>query len=248
MAGPVTVTPAEPGIAVVAMADRVGRNTFTPALVQGLFESFGRLAADEAVKVVVVHGYDTIFLAGGTLDELLAIADGGKKFDEAGFFRLLLDCPLPVIAAMQGHALGGGLAFGLYADMVVLSRESLYATNFMKYGFTPGMGSTLLLPLRFGSALANEMLYSARSYHGGDLAQRGVGYPVVPRAAVIDTALALARDLADKPRAALTALKQTLTEPLRAGLPAAVEREKAMHELTFAADGIRDRIRDRFGR
>ena len=55
---------------------------------------------------------------------------------------LLLDCKIPTIAAMQGHALGGGLAFGCYADLIILAEECFYSANFMNHGFTPGMGAT----------------------------------------------------------------------------------------------------------
>jgi polyketide biosynthesis enoyl-CoA hydratase PksI len=154
---------------------------------------------------------------------------------------------VPVIAAMQGHALGGGLAFGLFADMVVLSRESLYGANFMKYGFTPGMGATYIIPERFGAALGQEMLLTANLYHGGELARRGVGYPVEPRAQVIPAAMKLARDLADKPPLSLRLLKKHLTRATAAVLPEIVRLEQEMHDRSFAQPGVRDRILTRFG-
>jgi polyketide biosynthesis enoyl-CoA hydratase PksI len=216
-------------------------------LVQGLFERLAEIAADPDLKVVVLHGYDSVFLAGGTLGELLDIADGTRSFDDKGFYRLLLDCPLPVIAAMQGHAMGGGFVFGLYADIVMLARESIYGTNFMKYGFTPGMGATEIEPRKLGEALAAEMLYSARAFHGGRLAERGIPFTVLPRAELIAQALALAAELADKPRLALTLLKQRLTADLRARLPEAIATERQMHEATFARPETRERITQRFG-
>jgi polyketide biosynthesis enoyl-CoA hydratase PksI len=235
-------------IAVIEMADREGRNTFTRALVAGLGVAFERIAADRTVKVVVIHGFDSIFCAGGTHEELLTLAEHRVTFDVHDFYRVLLDCPLPVIAAMQGHALGGGLVFGLYADLVVLSQESIYSANYMKYGFTPGMGSTLVLPMKFGTVLAGEMLFSARGYHGGTLRERGVGLPVVPRAETVATALRLAEDLADKPAISLRLLKQAMTHRLRLDLPDVIAREKAMHEATFSEPDVIDRINERFGR
>jgi polyketide biosynthesis enoyl-CoA hydratase PksI len=235
-------------IAVVGMQERAGRNTFTVPLVSGLAEAFGAIAARPEAKVVVLHGADGVFSAGGTLEELIGIADGRQAFDEAGFYRMLLDCELPVIAAMNGHALGGGLVFGLYADLCVMATESLYAANFMKYGFTPGMGATLILPHRLGNALGQEMLFTANGYHGGALKERGIGLPVVPRAEVVPAALRLARDLAAKPAVSLRLLKDALAAPIREALPAAAAREKAMHEVTFRQPGIQDRIRARFGR
>jgi polyketide biosynthesis enoyl-CoA hydratase PksI len=234
-------------IGVIEMADHAARNTFTRALVGGLGDVLGRIGEDPAIRVVVIHGYDSIFCAGGTLEELLTLAEHKVTFDAHNFYRALLDCPVPVIAAMQGHALGGGLVFGLYADLVVLAQESLYSANFMKYGITPGMGATLLLPTKLGTPLASEMMFSARGYHGGTLRERGVTFPVVPRAETVAAALKLAEDLADKSPLALRLLKQALNERLLRDLPAAVAREKTMHEASFAQPDIAARIADRFG-
>lgn len=235
-------------IAVVEMADREGRNTFTRDLVGGLGVALKRVAEDKEIKVVVIHGYDSIFCAGGTLEELLTLAEHKVTFDAHDFYRALLDCPVPVIAAMQGHALGGGLVFGLYADLVVMAQEAMYAANFMKYGITPGMGATVLLPIKLGAPLANEMLFSARGYHGGTLRERGIGIPVVPRTETVATALKLAADLADKSDVALRMLKQAMNHRLLQQLPAAIEREKAMHETSFAQPDVIGRISERFGR
>ena len=247
MAEVVTATRGDDGVWVIAMEDREGRNTFTRALVAGLFDALRRVGQDAEARAAVLHGFDTIFLAGGTMEELIGIAERRQRFDEAGFYRLLLDCPVPTIAAMQGHALGGGLVFGLYAEMVVMAREALYSANFMKYGFTPGMGSTMILPEKLGAALGEEMLLTARSYHGGTLESRGVPFPVVPRAEVLPAAMALARDLADKPPTALRLLKEHLTRERRARLDDVVDREVAMHDITFAAPDVQARIRDRWG-
>lgn len=247
MSAAVKLTRPLPGVACLQMEDREGGNTFTQALVCGLADGVREAGEDAATRVVVLHGYGSLFCAGGTLEELVDIADGRRSFDEGAFYRLLLDCPLPVIAAMQGHAMGGGLVFGLYADLLVLSRESLYGANFMKYGFTPGMGATELLPRKLGPVLAAELLFTARGYHGQALAARGLPCPVLPRAEVIPHALGLARDLADKPRVSLVKLKEALNAPLIEALPAAVRRERAMHEETFAQEGIRQRIHQRYG-
>jgi len=105
-------------------------------------------------------------------------------------------------------------------------QEAIYSADFMKYGFTPGMGSTLVLPMKLGAALANEILLSERDYHGSTLRERGIGFPVVPAAETVATAVKLANDLADKSDVAL---------------------EKAMHETTFAQPDVIDRLNQRLG-
>ena len=234
-------------IGVVSMEDRANRNTFSRPFVTGLLGVFAEIAADPDLKAIVIHGYDNYFCCGGTKEELLSITEGNLQFTDSKFFDLLVQCPLPVIAAMQGHALGGGLAFGCFADMLVLSEQALYSANFMRYGFTPGMGATYIIPRKFGESLGAEMLFTALSYHGGEVRDRGAGVRVLPRDQVIDGAISLARELADKPRIALLELKQHLAAPVRQALPGVVARELAMHSVTFAQPEVRRRIETLFG-
>lgn len=243
----VTISRPMANVAVVEMADRASRNTFSQALIRDLIAAFEILRGDASVHVIVVHGYDSYFCAGGTQQELLDFADRRVQFDDLPLFRLFLDAEVPVIAAMQGHAIGGGLAMGLFADIVILSEESLYSANFMKYGFTPGMGATLVLPVKLGNALASEMLLTAGHYHGGELAKRGVPFAVLKRRDVIPAAMRMARDIADKPLVSLKLLKRRLTADLIDRLPAAVHAEVEMHEVSFAQPEVRRRIETLFG-
>jgi len=154
---------------------------------------------------------------------------------------------VPTIAAMQGHAIGGGLAFGCYADLIILGEECIYSTNFMKYGFTPGMGATYMIPRKFGEMLGHELLYTADTYSGGLLKSRGIPISVVKKADVLSTAMQKAKQLADKPRYSLQLLKAHLTQEIRKTLPQIIEQELAMHEKTFAQAEVKKRIEERFG-
>lgn len=236
------------GIIRIKMQDRVSKNTFSAELIAGLTDAFRSIKDQPRYKVAVLTGYDTYFASGGTQDQLLAISEGRAKFTESDLYSMALNCPIPVISAMQGHGIGGGFAMGLFSDFVILSRESFYTTNFMKYGFTPGMGATFILPQKLGISLAQEMLFTARNYRGEELQMRGVPFPVVPREEVMTYALELAETLAEKPRVSLVALKDHLVAPLREGLPGVIEQEVLMHDKTFGQHGVKDRIRTLFGK
>lgn len=108
----VTLIYPEPTIAVVEMADHTYRNTFSQPLSEGLVHTFEAIQQNPNVKVVVIHGYDNYFCCGGTQEELLKIFEGEIKFNDLAFYRVLLDCEIPTISAMQGHGIGDGLAFG----------------------------------------------------------------------------------------------------------------------------------------
>lgn len=234
-------------VAVVTMEDRASKNTFSPELTAGLLAAFRAIGGDEGVKAVVLQGFGNYFCCGGTREELLKIHAGEAVFTDGHIHDLLLRCEVPVVSAMQGHALGGGLVFGSYADLLVMGRQCLYSANFMRYGFTPGFGSTCIVPKRFGDVLGREMLLTAQSYSGADLRARGAGALVVDKGEVVAEAMKLARELADKPRVALVALKAHFRRSIEAELAACVREELAMHGLTFSRPEVRERIEELFG-
>ena len=140
----VTVRAHPEGIVVVKMEDREAKNMFSEAFMEGVAEAFAHIEQMPGYKVVVLTGYDSYFASGGTKESLLAIQAGQIKFTDTRIFQAALDCKLPVIAAMQGHGIGAGLALGMFADIVLLSEESRYVSPYMNYGFTPGAGATYI--------------------------------------------------------------------------------------------------------
>jgi polyketide biosynthesis enoyl-CoA hydratase PksI len=243
-------------VAVVAMEEREHKNTFTLRLINGLKEAMAAVRSDSSFKVVVVHGFDNYFCCGGTKEELLDLSGGVNKeagegrvqFTDLNFHDLFLGCEIPVIAAMQGHALGAGLSLGCTADIVFMGEQCLYSAIFMKYGFTPGFGATYIIPKKLGETLGYEMLISADNYYGRQLKERGAPVRIVSKEHVVPEALAMARQLADKPRLSLTVLKEHMNRILRREFQQAVEDELQMHRITFDQPEIRQRIEQLFGR
>ncbi len=244
----VELTEIEEAIVQIKMQDRQSKNTFSQAIIAGLMSAFQKIKEESKYKAVILTGYDSYFASGGTQEQLIALTEGNSKFTDFDLYSLSLNCPIPVIAAMQGHGIGGGFAMGLFADFIILSRESFYTTNFMKYGFTPGMGATYILPKKMGIVLAEEMLLTARNSRGEELQMRGVPFPVIPREKVLDYAYDLARTLAEKPRVSLVALKEHLVAKMREELPAVIEQEVTMHAKTFGQPSVKERIKSLFGK
>jgi polyketide biosynthesis enoyl-CoA hydratase PksI len=244
----VELTEVGDGIVQLKMQDKANKNTFSNELAQGLIEAFETIKHQLRYRVVIFTGYDTYFASGGTQEALLSLSAGIGKFTDKDLYSLALNCPIPVISAMQGHGIGGGFVMGMFADLVVLSRESIYTTNFMKYGFTPGMGATFILPQKLGISLAQEMMLTAKNYRGEELQKRGIPFPVLPRDEVMDYAYELATTLAEKPRVSLVTLKDHLVAHQRESLPRTIAQEVAMHEKTFHQPEVRERIEAFFGR
>ncbi|AGP33712.1 hypothetical protein SCE1572_03900 [Sorangium cellulosum So0157-2] len=245
----VTLKVVDGSIAWIEMNDVTHRNMFSEGLVLGLLARFREIQGRADIKAVVLAGGGNVFMMGGTEDGLIDIADGNAKYSDLPFlYEGLLRCEVPVIAAMQGHALGAGLCFGLYADVVVMAEEAIYGANFMSYGFTPGLGATYILAERFGNPLATEMMYVARSFTGRELKERRSSPIFRPAAEVHAEALAIARRLADKPRESLVILKQELAGRTLAALPRVIAAEIEMHRQTFAIPEVRERIREHFAK
>ena len=221
------------GVLVVRMVDRNTKNLFSPELIQGLEDVFAHIEASDQYSVVVLCGYDTYFASGGTKETLLAIQQGKVKFTDSKVFQLPMSCKLPVIAAMQGHAIGGGWMLGMFSDVCLFSAASRYISPYMQYGFTPGAGATLILPATLGVDLAKDTLFTAAEYTGSELQAKGLIHRCLARGEVMSQALAQADALATRRREDLIALKRYFSARWLAVLDATYEHELAMHEKSF---------------
>lgn len=221
------------GVVLMQLHDRQAKNLFSEALVSGLKEAFAHIEQTLTYKVVILTGYDSYFVTGGTQETLLAIQKGEVQFTDEKAFQLPMECRLPVIAAMQGHAIGGGWSFGMFADIPLLSEESRYRSPYMSYGFTPGAGSTLVFPKKIGYDLARETLLTGHEMSGAELKERGIGLRVLPRRQVVSAAMALAQSLAREPRHQLIQWKEASARSLRELSEETYARELAMHQQTF---------------
>ena len=178
------VTRPEAGICELRMDDAANRNGLSEALVRALMTAFASLATDPGVKVVLLKGRADVFCAGATLESLRDVAHDRVRVKDVELPAAVVGCPVPVVAAIEGHAVGGGLALALCCDIQVAAEESRYGTNFAELGFTPGMGTTTLLPLAVGHGRASEMMMTARFYKGREMAGTGLFTHVVRRADV----------------------------------------------------------------
>lgn len=235
------------GVATIRLADTVNRNVFTAELVRQFTEALASAVAEPRSKVVLLAGLPDIFSAGGSRESLLADPDRHETLAHDEIIRAPLRCPLPVVAAMRGHAIGGGLMFGLYADIPVLSERSVYVLNCLGYGFMPCLGATWVLPHRLGPALGAEVLLGAQTFRGRELRERGAPLRVVPHPAVESTAAALAARIASAPRASLEYAKAALAATWRAESDRAFQREVAGHLDTLRLPMVRQAVATRYG-
>ncbi len=242
----VTCKVAADSVALIEMRDEAGHNALSEAFVESLLAAITRAVALEATKVIVLAGGRQVFSAGAPKELLRRLLDGDIRPADIGLPRHLLAVPVPMIAAMEGHATGGGFALGLCADIVIIARESRYGCSFLNMGLTPGMGTTRLLEHCLSTAVAHELMFTGEFRRGADFEGHGGFNYVLPRAEVRAKAMDVAARIAEKPRAALETLKRGLAERRRGAFEEAYALETKMHRAALAQPEIRRLIEEEY--
>ncbi|MCA9605756.1 MAG: enoyl-CoA hydratase/isomerase family protein [Myxococcales bacterium] len=238
----------EDGVALVRMVDEAGDNAMSPRFVAELLAVLDEVERWRALKVVVLAGTDDVFSSGADPEMLAQLTEGAIAPSEITLPKRVLEIPVPVVAAMAGHAIGGGLALGLCADVVIAARQSRYGCSFMNLGFTPGMGMTRLLEHVATPAVAHEMLLTGEPKKGRWLEARGAFNAVLDKQDVLPHALDLAARIAEKPRLSLELLRRALTLPRRQAFEETHTIESLMHRVSFALPEVRERIGELHGK
>ena len=237
------------GIVEIHLEDEASRNAIDTAFVDELDRISRRLQDDAEARVAIFTGMEGIFSSGGSaqlIGELHTFYEQGVEHDYLRKMKAMLDIPIPLIAAMEGGAVGGGLTLGLYADIVIAAEESRYGFSFMNMGFTPGMGTTALALEAFGPSKGFELMCTGELKTGRELrGSPGFSY-VLPRAQVWPRALELAEAIAEKPRTALELCKRYLSLKRRQRLEETSLVEAMMHKISFGQPHIQELIREGF--
>jgi len=193
----------EDHVATITLNRPENRNSMTPDVLEGLAASVSLARGDRDVRCVIVTGRGKSFCAGADFKSREA-RDADAPFTAApdrlyatySHFLSLLDIEVPTIAAMQGHAIGGGLGLGVVCDLRVANREARYGANFVRLGLHPGMATTYLLPRLLGVPRALEMLLTGRIVSGAEAESLGLVNHAVDPEDVGARARELAREIA----------------------------------------------------
>ena len=236
----------EPGVAVVVLDDPDRRNAMTVEMGEALRSTTEELGADEQVRAVVLTGEPPAFSAGG---DLAMLEDYARRTREEGFdatesmrsfyarFLSVRDLPVPVIAAVNGHAVGAGLCVALACDLRIVADEAKVGLNFSRLGLHPGMGGSWLLPQAVGAQRAAELLYTGRLVAGDEAASWGLALESLPAGEVLPRAVALASEIATAAPQVVRQLKQTLAIPA-ATLDEALGREARCQAVNYGTEDL----------
>jgi polyketide biosynthesis enoyl-CoA hydratase PksI len=234
--------PADARIGVLSMRDVQSKNTFVDAFVEEMMETLAGLQKDKTYRVIILTGLKDVFCAGASKDALMSIFDGELEVKDLALSELLLSVPVPMIAAMEGAALGGGFVVALCCDIVLMNEKKMYGTNFTNMGFTPGMGATRLLQGLVGDFVANEMMFRGRLMKGREYRGRSLINYILPSEEIMPKALDIALDIAEKPLKTLHILKYSVSLNKRKLLLEARVHEDFMHKISFADEEVKNII------
>jgi 4-carboxy-3-alkylbut-2-enoyl-[acp] decarboxylase len=245
----VTIDVQDNGIAYLRMQDLEHKNTFSDDFVHAVIVALDRLEEEYDPKVLILSGLPEVFSGGADKQNLVDLCDGKIHVKDLLISEKLVNAPFPIIAAMEGHAVGGGMIMAVCSDMVVAARESRYGVVFMNLGFTPGMGCTELLANLVGPNIANEMMYTGKCYKGKELAEKStqINY-IVPKAEVMATAENIALQIIEKSVKSISLLKNALSAKKKQQLVTARVQEDFMHRLSFGFPETRATIEEHYGK
>lgn len=212
-------------VAVVCL-HRPPNNFFDTALLEALAGAYEHLAGTGTCRAVVLRSEGRNFCAG------LDFAHN-KDQDIAALYRnalRLFAAPLPVVAAVQGSAVGGGLGLALSADFRVATPASRFSANFARLGFHHGFGLTITLPRVAGEQRAADLLYSGRRVDGAQALALGLCDRLVDEEELLSDAIAYAGTIAASAPLAVQSIRATLRQGLVERLRLAMDHECAQQE------------------
>ncbi|MET8978831.1 enoyl-CoA hydratase-related protein [Streptomyces sp. NPDC004539] len=204
------------------------------------------LADTRDVRAVVLYGGERLFAAGADVKALAAMGpDEVRGWNRAlqRTFDEVARLPMPVVAAITGYALGGGLELALTADHRIVADDAVLGQPEVQLGILPGSGGTQRLTRLIGPSRAKNLLMTGRRVSAAEALALGLVDEVVPAPEVYDTAVAYARRLAEGPAAALEAIKEAVDHGADAGMAAGLALERSLFTGVFgtadAAHGLR---------
>lgn len=241
-------------VATITLNRPENRNSMTPDVLAGLSLAVSEVRRDPEVRCVVLTGNGKSFCAGADFKSRPPGLDGGapdgtpyqapheRLYETYGHFLSITDIEVPVIAAMQGHAIGGGLGLAVVCDLRVANRDAKYGANFVRLGLHPGMATTYLLPRLMGVPRAIEFLLTGRIVTGAEAAEAGLVHYAVDADDVLSRARELAREIAGAAPLAVRWTKRSIYAGLDWNPREAARREAHAQSRTSETEDSREGI------
>jgi len=211
------------------------KNAMTSSMYVTMAELLNGAGQDDQIRVVLWHAAGNAFSAGNDLEDFMKNPPAGES-PQAQLMHALINFEKPLVAAVQGAAIGGGTTMLAHCDFVYAGESAKFQLPFVNLALVPEFGSSYLLPMRFGYTRAAELILLGGPFGASRAAELGLVTQVVPDESVLAAATETARTLAKKSAAALQASKRLMKRALRAQLEQAVKLENEVFAELVRSD------------
>ncbi|SDS77302.1 Enoyl-CoA hydratase/carnithine racemase [Friedmanniella luteola] len=228
----------EGGVAVLRLT-RGKLNALDAAMQRRIGELAQECGRRDDVAAVVITGGDRVFAAGADIKEMAGLTHAAMVAHSGvlqGAFTAVARIPKPVVAAVNGYALGGGCELALCADLRIAADDATFGQPEIKLGVIPGAGGTQRLARLVGPSRAKELVFTGRFVGAAEALAMGLVDQVVPAADVLATALAWARQFVGGPALALRAAKECVDRGGEVDLDTGLEIERVQFAALFATE------------
>jgi enoyl-CoA hydratase/carnithine racemase len=211
----------------------------------GLLEDAGK---DDQVRVALWHGAGDSFCAGNDLEDFIKNPPAAGESPQSRLIHALINFEKPLVAAVQGAAIGGGTTMLAHCDFVYAGDNAMFQLPFVNLALVPEFGSSYLLPLRFGYLRAAELILLGQSFGALRAAELGLVTNVIPDQELLATATETAQTLAEKPAGAVQGCKRLMKEAFREQLEQAVKFENQVFAERVRSDEAKEAFRAFFAK
>jgi enoyl-CoA hydratase/carnithine racemase len=218
------------------------KNAMTSGMYVTLADVFNDAAKDEQTRVVLWHGAGDSFCAGNDLEDFLENPPGPGDSPQARLMNALVEFGKPLIAAVQGAAIGGGTTMLTHCDFVYAGETAKFQTPFVNLALVPEFGSSFSIPARTGHIRAAELILLGQPFDARKAADLGLVTQVVSDQNLLATATETARKLAAKPAEALRASKKLMKQPFREQIKAAMQAENEEFSVQVRSEDAKEAL------
>jgi enoyl-CoA hydratase/carnithine racemase len=249
MSDPAVLYESKDHVAEITLNRPENRNSMTNDVLEGLAGAIAQARRDPDLRCVIVTGKGKSFCAGADFKSQVQRESGGARLPHERSFAMyapflsVLDVEVPVIGALNGHAIGGGLGLAVVCDIRVANREARYGANFVQLGLHPGMATTYILPRLVGMPRAAELLLTGRIVSGEEAAAIGLANHAVAPDEVLPKAREIAREIAAAAPIAVRLAKRSLYRHVGYEPRAAAEFEAHVQSRTLETEDSREGIK-----
>lgn len=240
----------EGSVRLLTLDRPIAMNALSSALAKELFAAIQHASADPLVRTIVVTGAgDVAFSAGADLKERRTLSADGKWQQSRDLWNVNDACrrsPKAVIAAINGHCLGGGLELALHCDLRVAAETARFGFPEMTLGAYPGAGGAVILPRIIGEAKAKDFLFRGRRVDAAEALALGLVHQVVPASGLLAAALAMATEIETTAPLGLAAVKRLLDEGSDQTFEAASALDRSLRAPLDATDDYAEGIAAHF--